>query len=53
MSWELLWKIIFIIIMVAFALMAVATTILGAKDVKNLLRDLNRDDESEDGDKDP
>lgn len=48
MNWELTWKIIFIFILCAFAVLAVVTTILGAKDVKNLLEDLNKDSAEED-----
>ncbi len=47
MNWELIWKIIFIFIMCAFAVMAVFTTVLGAKDVKNLLQDLNKENDEE------
>ncbi len=48
MNWELIWKIIFIFILCAFAVLAVFTTVLGARDVKNLLQDLNKDSK-EDG----
>jgi hypothetical protein len=47
MSWELIWKTIFIFILCAFAVMAVVTTVLGARDVKDLLRDLKEDEEQE------
>lgn len=47
MNWELIWKIIFIFIICSFAVMAVITTVLGAHDVKSLLRDLNEDNEEE------
>lgn len=44
MSWMLFWKIVFIAVLTLFAVMAVLTTINGAKDVKKLLRAL--DDEA-------
>lgn len=48
MSWMLFWKIIFLGVLALFAVMAVLTTINGAKDVKKLLREL--DEEAERGD---
>ena len=37
MTWEIVWKIVFVIVMAAFAVMAVAVTFLGARDIKRLL----------------
>ncbi len=47
MSWILFWKIVFIGVLSAFAVMTVLTIFLGAKDVRSLLRDLRRDDKDE------
>jgi len=38
MSWMLLWKIVFVIGISGFALMAVWVTIAGAKDIKRLFK---------------
>lgn len=53
MIWELIWKTSFIFILSAFAVMAVATTILGARDVKDLFRDLNEDNSEKEEKKTP
>lgn len=47
MSWELLWKVVLIAVVGAFSLMAILVTILGARDIKKLLRKL-RDEEDDD-----
>lgn len=47
MSWEFFWKVIFGFVLVAFAMMALLTTILGARDIRNLLQDLNKGDDPE------
>lgn len=47
MSWMLFWKICFVVVLAAFAVMAVLVTILGARDVRNLLRRLKEDPEDE------
>ncbi|MDF1814437.1 MAG: hypothetical protein P1V20_19685 [Verrucomicrobiales bacterium] len=41
MSWILVWKIVLIFVLTAFATMAVLTTIFGARDIRDLFRDLN------------
>jgi hypothetical protein len=43
MSWELLWKISLIGVLVAFAVLSVLVTILGAIDIKTLLKRLGED----------
>ena len=40
MTWELVWKTVFIGFSVTFAVMSVFVTILGARDVKRLLAGL-------------
>ena len=47
MSWILFWKIIFISVLSAFAVMTVLTIFLGAKDVRELLRGLRSSDEDD------
>lgn len=47
MTWELIWKIVFIVVLSLFAVMAVAVTVLGARDVRKLLARL-KDEQSED-----
>ena len=47
MTWILFWKIVFIFVVIAFALMAVLTTILGAKDIRSLFRHLQSDEKNE------
>ena len=43
MSWILLWKIMFISVMAAFAVMACLVTFFGARDIKKLLKALDKD----------
>jgi hypothetical protein len=53
MTWELLWKILFVVIVALFVVMAVVTTIGGARDIKRLLihlRNPEEDDPSADSD---
>ncbi len=40
MTWELLWQIIFIFFTAVFAVMAVAITFLGARDIRRLFERL-------------
>ncbi len=40
MTWMLFWKICFVVVLGVFALMAVLVTLLGARDVRALLRRL-------------
>lgn len=47
MSWELLWKIVLIGVVGAFSLMAVLVTILGARDIRNLIKKLRDEEEEE------
>jgi hypothetical protein len=37
MNWETIWQVVFIGILLAFALMAVLVTVLGAMDVRQLI----------------
>ncbi len=49
MDWTLLWKIMLVTLLGLFALMAVAGTIFGARDIRRLLAHLrNPDLESDD-----
>jgi hypothetical protein len=45
MTWELLWKLVFIIVLSAFAVMSIVVTLLGARDIKRLLQRLRDQDE--------
>lgn len=49
MNWELIWKTVFIVVLAAFAVMSVLVTLLGARDVKRLIRHLTQEtkDDSE------
>jgi hypothetical protein len=47
MSWELLWKIVLIGVVGAFSLMAVLVTILGARDIRKLIKKLRDEEEEE------
>ncbi len=40
MSWELLWKVVLVTLIVALALMSVLVTIRGAADIRNLMAEL-------------
>lgn len=42
MSWMLLWKVMFVVVMLAFAVMASLVTVLGARDIKKLLKALGK-----------
>ena len=44
MSWMLLWKIVLLVSISCFALMAVVVTIGGAHDVRKLFRRLHEDE---------
>ncbi|MEM7011966.1 MAG: hypothetical protein AAF585_10830, partial [Verrucomicrobiota bacterium] len=44
MNWEIIWKLVFIMVVSLFALMTVLTTIFGARDVRTLFRRLKEDD---------
>ena len=46
MTWELLWKIVLIVVLAAFAIMAVLVTVFGARDIRKLLKGLRDDDDS-------
>jgi hypothetical protein len=50
MNWQLIWQIVFVSILVLFAVMAVMTTIFGARDVKKLLKELDEDIKKDDDD---
>lgn len=45
MTWELIWKIVFIFVLSAFGVMSVLVTILGARDIKRLLKQLRDQDD--------
>lgn len=47
MNWQLLWQIVFISVLILFAVMAVLTTIYGARDVKKLLKELDEEAEAD------
>ncbi len=47
MTWELLWKIVFIGVVSLFALLSVLVTILGARDVKRMLKELKSEESEE------
>lgn len=40
MTWILFWKVCFVVVLAIFAVMALLVTVLGARDVKKLLRAL-------------
>lgn len=44
MTWELIWKSVFIAVISAFAVMSIVVTILGARDIKRLLKHLRDQD---------
>ena len=50
MTWELIWKAVFIGFLAAFAGMSVFVTILGARDIKQLLTDLRNQEVDKNGD---
>lgn len=43
MSWELLWKVVFVGVIGVFAVMSVLVTIFGARDIKRLLGELEQE----------
>ena len=43
MSWLIFWKVMFIVVMIVFALMAGLVTVLGARDIRKLLKALGED----------
>ena len=45
MSWMLLWKIIFVVGVIVFAVMAVWVTIAGARDIRRLLARIEKSHE--------
>ncbi|MCB1237426.1 MAG: hypothetical protein KDM91_20345 [Verrucomicrobiae bacterium] len=48
MTWKLLWKMTLVTFVSLFLLMALATTILGALDIRRLFRHLRGDGDSPD-----
>ncbi len=42
MTWVLLWKIMFVVVMAVFAVMACLVTVFGARDIKKLLKALGK-----------
>ncbi len=44
MSWMLLWKVMFVLVMTVFAVMATLVTLLGARDIRKLLKALGGKD---------
>ncbi len=54
MSWEIVWKVVFVALLIAFAGMSVLVTIFGASDIRKLLLALReesdqRPSETDDG----
>lgn len=47
MTWELIWKLVFILVLSTFAAMSIAVTFLGARDIKRLIRQLRDQDHEE------
>jgi len=43
MTWILFWKIMFIVVMIVFAVMACMVTVFGARDIKKLLKSLGEE----------
>ena len=46
MNWLVFWKVMFIAVMVIFALMSVLVTVLGARDIKRLIAGLKNPDDA-------
>ena len=46
MTWTLLWKIVLVVSLLLFAVVAVVTTIGGAFDIRKLFRRLREDEQS-------
>lgn len=44
MSWELLWKFVFVMVLFLFAVMSVLVTIRGARDIRKLLAAFQREE---------
>lgn len=44
MNWPLIWKLTFIAVVAVFAVMSVLVTILGARDVRQLIERLRNDE---------
>lgn len=47
MTWELLWQIVFVVFTTVFAIMAVAITFLGARDIRRLVQKLQEQEPPE------
>lgn len=47
MTWELLWQTVFIVFTAVFAIMAVAITFLGARDIRRLFERLQEQEPPE------
>ena len=47
MTWELIWKLVFIIVLSMFAVLSIVVTILGARDIKRLLKHLRDQEDQE------
>jgi len=45
MNWELIWKVVFIVVIGMFAVMSVLVTVFGAFDIKQLLNKLGEEDD--------
>ena len=48
MTWILLWKIVFILALTTFAVMAVFVSVLGARDIRKLLIALRQPEDGSD-----
>jgi len=46
MNWELIWKVVFVVFVSMFAVMSILVTILGAFDIKRLLKQLDETDDN-------
>ncbi len=52
MTWIVLWKVMFVVVMIIFALTACLVTVFGAKDIKRMLKALGEESKGLAGDDD-
>lgn len=43
MTWLLFWKVMFVVVMIIFAIMSCLVTVFGAKDIKKMLKALGEE----------
>ena len=43
MTWLLFWKVMFVVVMIIFAIMSCLVTVFGAKDIKKMLKALGKE----------